>query len=58
MLCEALEGKARQRGFELEALRESQEAIARVASKMATLGTLIQAPVMQAVIPDSNTCVL
>jgi len=58
VLCEALEGKARQRGFELEALRESQEAIARVASKMATLGTLIQAPVMQAVIPDSNTCVL
>ena len=58
VLCEALEGKARQRGFELEALRESQETIARVASKMATLGTLIQAPVMQAVIPDSNTCVL
>ena len=58
VLCEALEGKAQQRGVELEALRESQEAIARIASRMATLGTLIHAPVMHAVIPDNNTRVL
>ena len=57
-LCEALEGKVQQCGFELEALRDSQEAIVRIASKMANLGALIQAPVMGTVKPDGNTCVL
>ncbi len=57
-LCEALEWKVPQWGFELEALRDSRKAIVRIAYKMATLGALMQAPEMGTVEPDDDTCVL